>query len=292
MELLQEMNQVVAYIEDNLTEQIRYEALARMAGCSVYEFSRIFSFLTGMSLSEYIRRRRLSQAVFDLRNSEEKIVNIALKYGYESPTTFTRAFKALHGVTPSSVRKTSVSLKTYPPITFLLTVKGVTGMEFRIEKKESFQIMGLFGYDTAECGPGDTLTPLWREFMDCCNARLWNGGDAGSYYTAPFWQVGAYHFQSEDGKTKAIIGAQYRGTKPENMAVETIPAATWAVFSMVSPTGIDYVPAAYTRILTEWFPSSGYRRDESRPSLEVFPPGNAGSADYAWEIWMPVLPRD
>lgn len=158
MDLLQEMNQVIAYIEENLT---------------------------GMSLSEYIRRRRLSQAVFDLQNSNEKIVDIA-----------------------------------------------------------------------------------------------------------PFWQVGVYHFQSENGKTKAIIGAQYRGTKLENMAVETIPAATWAVFSMNSPTGIDYVPAAYTRILTEWLPSSGYSRDVSIPSLEVFPPGNAGSADYTWEIWMPVLPRN
>ena len=127
MDLLQEMNQVIAYIEENLT---------------------------GMSLSEHIRRRRLSQAVFDLQNSNEKIVDIALKYGYESPATFTRAFRELHGVTPSSVRKTSVPLKTYPPITFLLTVKGVTGMEFRIEKKECFQIMGLSGYDTAECGPG------------------------------------------------------------------------------------------------------------------------------------------
>lgn len=292
MDPLQEMNQVTSYIEENLTGRIRHEIPARMMGCSVYEFSRIFSFLTGMSLSEYIRRRRLSQAVFDLQNSNEKIVDIALKYGYESPTTFTRAFRELHGVTPSSVRKTSVPLKTYPPITFLLTVKGVTGMEFRIEKKECFQIMGLSGYDTAECGPGDTLTPLWREFMDRYDARLWNGGDTGSYYTAPFWQVGAYHFQSENGKTKAIIGAQYRGTKLENMAVETIPAATWAVFSMNSPTGIDYVPAAYTRILTEWLPSSGYSRDVSIPSLEVFPPGNAGSADYAWEIWMPVLPRN
>ena len=154
MDLLQEMNQVIAYIEENLT---------------------------GMSLSEHIRRRRLSQAVFDLQNSNEKIVDIALKYGYESPTTFTRAFRELHGVTPSSVRKTSVPLKTYPPITFLLTVKGVTGMEFRIEKKECFQIMGLSGYDTAECRPGDTLTPLWREFMDCYDARLWNGCDTGSY---------------------------------------------------------------------------------------------------------------
>ena len=154
MDLLQEMNQVIAYIEENLTGRIRHEPPARMMGCSVYEFSRIFSFLTGMSLSEHIRRRRLSQAVFDLQNSNEKIVDIALKYGYESPTTFTRAFRELHGVTPSSVRKMSVSLKTYPPITFLLTVKGVTGMEFRIEKKECFQIMGLSGYDTTECGPG------------------------------------------------------------------------------------------------------------------------------------------
>ena len=128
MDLLQEMNQVIAYIEENLTGRIRHETPARMTGCSVYEFSRIFSFLTGMSLSEHIRRRRLSQAVFDLQNSNEKIVDIA-----------------------------------------------------------------------------------------------------------PFWQVGVYHFQSENGKTKAIIGAQYRGTKLENMAVETIPAATWAVFSMNSP---------------------------------------------------------
>lgn len=288
MDWLKGMNDVVEHIEENLTGQIRCGDLARIVGCSVYEFSRIFSFMTGMSVLEYIRRRRLSQAAFDIQNGDEKIIDIALKYGYESPTTFTRAFKELHGAAPLAVRRKSIPVKTCPPITFLLTIKGVNAMVFRIEKRESFQIAGLSGYDDPECRPGDTLTPLWREFMDHCNARLWNEGGEDCFYTAPFWQVAAYQFQTEGTKTKAIIGAQYKGKMPGGMAIETIPAATWAVFTFTSPTGIEYVPQAYTRVMTEWFPISGYRRDETVPSLEVFPPGDASREDYVWEIWMPV----
>lgn len=212
MDWLRGMNQVIDYIEENLTEQIHYESLARIVGCSVYEFSRIFSFMAGMSVSEYIRRRRLSQAIFDIQTGKEKIIDIALKYCYESPTAFTRAFKELHG----------------------------------------------------------------------------NGGGANNYYTAPLWQVAAYSFQADNGKAKAIIGAEYKGQEVKDMSVETIPAATWAVFSITSPTGIDYVPAAYSQIMTEWFPTSQYKRNESVPSLEVFPAGNANAMDYTWEIWIPV----
>lgn len=287
MDWLKGMNEVLEHIEENLTQHISYEELSQIVGCSVYEFSRIFSFMAGMSISEYIRRRRLSQAVFDIQNSDEKIIDIALKYCYESPTTFTRAFKELHGTTPISARKQGISLKTYPPITFVLTIKGVNSMDFRIEKREGFKIIGLLGYDNDECNSGDSLTPLWRDFMDNYNHRLWNNGD--SYYTEPFWQVGAYNFQSSDGKTKAIIGAEYKGTMLEGMAIETIPDATWAVFTIVSPSGIDFVPDAYTRIVTEWFPTSKYKRNELVPSLEVFPDGDANSTDYRWEIWMPVI---
>ena len=159
-------------------------------------------------------------------------------------------------------------------------------MEFRIVEKESFQIMGLSGYDQAEWESGDTLSPLWREFMDGYNPRLWTGGN--SYYTSPFWQVGAYSFGEESGRTKAIIGAEYKGVLPEGMDLETVPAATWAVFTITSPTGNPYVPEAYARILTEWFPASQYIRDESVPSLEVFPGGNASSPEYQWEIWTPL----
>ncbi len=288
MDWFKGMNNVVRYIEENLTQPISYESLSKIVGCSVYEFSRIFSFLAGMPISEYIRRRRLSQAVFDIQNGKEKIVDIALKYGYESPTTFSRAFKELHGTTPSSARKTGVPLKTFPPVTFVLTIKGVTEMNFRIEKRDGFQIMGLSGYEDEIGKPGDSLTPLWRNFMDNYNSLLWNGGGESCYYTAPFWQVGAYDFQSEEGKTKAVIGAEYKGDKPDGMVIETIPAATWAVFPITSPTGIDYVPAAYTRILTEWFPTSQYTRDTAVPSLEVFPSGDATATDYSWEIWIPV----
>ncbi len=159
-------------------------------------------------------------------------------------------------------------------------------MNFRIEKRESFQIMGLSGYESSEYLPGDGLTPLWRKFMEDYNAILWNKGD--SLYTAPFWQVAAYEFESQKGLTKTIIGVEAKDNVPVGLTVETIPAANWAVFTINSRTGFDNVEKAYTRILTEWFPQSQYSRDESVPHLEVFPHGDADSLDYEWEIWIPV----
>ena len=140
MDWLKGMNEVVEYIEDNLTEDIQMESLAKIVYCSVYEFSRIFSFMASMSVSDYIRYRRLSQAVFDIQNGSESIVDIALKYCYESQSAFTRAFKELHRQTPAVARRTGISLKTYPKIIFKLIIKGVTVMDFRIEEKESFKI--------------------------------------------------------------------------------------------------------------------------------------------------------
>jgi len=247
--------------------------------------------MAGMSISEYIRRRRLSQAVFDIQNGKDKIIDIALKYCYESPTTFTRAFKELHGTTPLSARQTSVSLKTYPPISFILTIKGVNEMDFRIEKMGSFQIMGLAGYHSFDenCHEEQWKDSLWGQFLDgTFNQALWNKGNP-SYYTAPFWQVGAYDFQSVNGRTPLIIGAEYKGTKPaiEGMTMKTVPEATWAVFTFKGKTG-EKVAEAITRIVTEWFPQSQYVRNENVPMLDVYPDGEIDE-NYTWEIWMPVL---
>lgn len=160
-------------------------------------------------------------------------------------------------------------------------------MKFRIEQKDSFQIMGLSGYDSVE-KEGD-LTPLWNKFMDEYNPKLWNNGKP-SFYTEPFHQVGAYSFASKDGKVKMIIGAEYKGVKPEgvDISIETIPAATWVVFPFYGHTGFDKYNEAFTRILTEWFPASQYKRDESVPNLDVYPGGKIDE-NYAWEIWMPVI---
>ena len=293
MDWLKGMNAVLGHIEKNLTQPIQYESLSRIVGCSVYEFSRIFSFMAGMSISEYIRRRRLSQAVFDIQNGRDKIIDIALKYCYESPTTFTRAFKELHGVAPQTVRKTNVSLKIYPPISFVLTIKGVNEMDFRIEKRDGFTIMGLSGYLTEDTPWEESL---WGEFLDGGNGAdgsgTFNEALRDKYYTAPFWQIGAYDFQSVDGKTPAIIGAEYKGGKPdiENLSFKAIPAAKWAVFSFKGETGPVAYPAAWTRILTEWLPQSNYIRDESVPNLDVYPGGEIND-DYVWEIWFPILDK-
>ncbi|MCL2014755.1 MAG: GyrI-like domain-containing protein [Defluviitaleaceae bacterium] len=230
--------------------------------------------------SEYIRRRRLSQAVFDIQKGNEKIIDIALKYCYESPTTFARAFKELHGVSPKAARKLSVPLKTYPPISFVLTIKGVFEMDFRIEKRESFVVMGLSGCEQ-EGLPWEKT--LWAEFLDggdgpdgsgTFNQALYNGGNP-SYYTAPFWQIGVYDFQSVEGKTPLTIGAEYKGEKPDipNLSFKTVPAATWAVFSIKGETGPIAYPAAWTRIITEWLPQSNYVRNEDVPHLDVYPGG-------------------
>ena len=279
MDWLKGMNNVVAHIEENLTKPIQHNTLARIVGCSIYEFSRIFSFMAGISVSEYIRRRRLSQAVFDIQNGKEKIIDIALKYRYESPAAFTRAFKELHGITPLSARKTSVCLKTYPAISFVLTIKGVDGMNFRIEKKESFQVMGLSGYIEGELVDG--MPSVVKAFFENYYPAL------NPYYTAPFQQISVYDFQSVDDKCKVIIGAEYKGKKPDDLVLnmKDIPAATWAVFTIEGCIGETY-DAAYARILTEWFPTSSYKRDETMPHLEVLPVGNEVSV---WEIWMPVL---
>jgi len=281
MDWLKGMNNVVEYIENNLTQSIQYESLARIVGCSIYEFSRIFSFMAGMSVSEYIRRRRLSQAVFNIQNGSEKIIDIALKYRYESPAAFARAFKELHGTTPLSARKTNATLKTYPPISFVLTIKGVDEMNFRIEKKESFQVMGLSGYIAGELVDG--MPSIVNEFYENYDPQI------NKYYTEPFWQISVYDFESVDGKSKVIIGAEYNGEKPDGVSldIKDVPATTWAVFSIKGCIGETY-DAAYVRILTEWFPASNYKRDENMPHLEVIPGGTQDEIS-AWEIWMPVL---
>ena len=293
MDWIERLNKVAEYIEDNLTDDIQMEALAKITYCSVYEFSRIFSFAAGMSVSEYIRRRRLSQAVFDIQNGGEGIVDISLKYRYESQATFTRAFKELHGQTPASARKNGVTLKTYPKITFKLIIRGVTEMDFRIENKGSFKIIGQ---NTKGWGGPDD----WGRFYETCGKTFENAGGK-SYYKAPFWHVGAYKFIPEgsyfhdDAKPTGctcIIGALYDGEPlADGLTLEEFPAATWAVFKVVSDPANNATGKTYDKAMTEWFPVSNYKRYETLPYLEVYGiPTEAGKVRYD-EVWIPVLSK-
>ncbi|RBN36947.1 AraC family transcriptional regulator, partial [Priestia megaterium] len=143
MDLLRNMNRALHYIEENLTNDIDFREVARLALCSEYHFKRMFSFLAGITLSEYIRRRRLTLAAFELKDSNIKVIDVAIKYNYSSPDSFTRAFQNLHGITPSEAKKNGSSLKAFPKMTFQLSIKGGNEMNYRIEEKEAFHIVGI-----------------------------------------------------------------------------------------------------------------------------------------------------
>jgi AraC family transcriptional regulator len=143
MEWVERLNVAVNCIEEHLAGEIDYKELARIACCSTYHFQRMFAYMAGIPLSEYIRLRRMSLAAADLQSGREKVIDIALKYGYDSPTAFNRAFKSVHGTAPSLVRSGGVTVKSFPPISFILTVKGAVEMDYRIEKREPFRIVGI-----------------------------------------------------------------------------------------------------------------------------------------------------
>lgn len=143
MEWLERLNYAIDYIEEHLAEEIRYDEAAKIACCSTFHFQRMFSYIAGVPLSEYIRRRRMTVAAFELQQSAVKVIDLALRFGYDSPTAFNRAFQGVHGVPPTAAKETGVALNTYPRISFHISIKGDAKMDYRIEKKEAFRIVGL-----------------------------------------------------------------------------------------------------------------------------------------------------
>lgn len=314
MNWLAEMNKIIQYIEDNLTENITYEKLSSIVGCSVYEFSRIFSFMTKMSISEYIRRRRLSQAVFDIQNCTEKIVDIALKYCYESQATFTRAFRELHGTAPLSARKSGVPLKTYPPLTFSLTIKGGTELNFRIEKKTGISIVGMPVLMSID--EDNTMPSLWNSSWILDESRLKAGLDTGQKPRTDVeekiidvgdtktqiglriqgekipesftkYLIAAIDYEARQDKVNAVIGFECSEQSKVAGGAFTVPALTWVIFSFDEERNSENVAEAYGRIFTEWFPVSQYRRNKAAPHLERF--CYEQNARQPWEIWIPII---
>ena len=142
MEWIKRLNSAVEYMEAHLLEKIDYEKVAEIANCPAYHFQRMFFYMTNISVSEYIRRRKMSLAAVDLQDAGAKVIDIALKYGYDSPTAFNRAFQSIHGIAPSVAKKENANLKSYPAIKFSVSVQGMEEMNFRIETKEAFRIVG------------------------------------------------------------------------------------------------------------------------------------------------------
>lgn len=135
MEWLKNLSTAIDYIEDNLDNDISYDEAAQIACCSPFYFQRLFSYVSGISLSEYIRRRRMTQAAFELQRTNAKVIDIALKYGYTSPTSFNRAFQSVHNIPPTAARNLGSTLNAYPAIRFSVQITGGNAMAYHIAEK-------------------------------------------------------------------------------------------------------------------------------------------------------------
>ncbi len=281
MDWIENLNAAIEYIESNLTEEISYDRAAQIACCSTYHFQRMFSFITGVPLSEYIRRRRLTLAAFELQNGGIKVIDTALKYGYESPEAFSRAFKKMHGIMPVSARDIGVSLKAYPKLTFAITIKGDVEMKYRITQRESFRVFGVCTEISTE---QETAFQQVPQFFRKCDEDL--VPDEINELLGRFHDnqtISALYDHSEHTFKYMLCQFLPKGvTVPDKFTVLEVPAATWAVFDVPNCE----IQAMWRRIWAEWFPTSGYELVEGA-QFEMYY-GLASHGNVFGEIWIPV----
>lgn len=290
MDSLKNMNAAMQYIEDNLTDEIDFKEVARLALCSEYHFKRMFSFLAGISLSDYIRCRRLTLAAFELKNSNVKVIDVAIKYGYNSPDSFSRAFQNLHGITPSEARNSNHSLKAYSPMTFQLSVQGGNEMNYRIEEKEPFRIIGIQKrVPIVFNGVNEEIASMWKslnpESIQTLKV-LSNVEPNGIISASTNFSEGR---MEEKGELDHYIGVATTKDCPEQFTQLEVAASTWAIFEAVGPFP-DALQNVWGRIYSEWFPSSNYELAEG-PEILWNESKEVSSPNFRSEIWVPVLKK-
>ena len=278
MEWIERLNETIDYIEEHLTDKIDYEELGQIACCSSYHFQRMFTYMAGMPLSEYIRKRKMSLAAVDLQSGDGKIIDIAAKYGYNSPTAFNRAFQMVHGIAPSMVRKEGVSVKSFPPIIFKITIKGGEEMNYRIETKEAFRIVGVSVPLYKDIEKNFTvIPPKWQEVsMNGTLQRLIEMMD-----TPPMGVLGVSTCNDEEPWRYYI--AVSTSQSAAGFEEYTVPPSTWAIFSGSGTN--ESIQELERRIVTEWLPASGYEYGNA-PDIEVYLNPDPQNAQY--EVWIPV----
>lgn len=282
MEWIERLNEAIEYIEENLTGKIDYERLGQIACCSSYHFQRMFSYMAGMPLSEYVRKRKMSLAAVDLQGGNAKIIDVAEKYGYNSPTAFNRAFQSIHGIAPSAVKAEGVSVKSFPPITFKITVKGVEEMNYRIESKEAFRIVGVSVPLEKEIEKNFAIIPSkWQEIA--MNGTL--GRLTQMMNTNPMGVLGVS--TCNDGDEWRYYIAVSTSMEKGDLEEYTVPAATWAIFPGSGTN--QSIQELERRIVTEWLPTSGYEYGNA-PDVEVYLNPDPQNARY--EVWIPITKKE
>ncbi|MCY6370708.1 AraC family transcriptional regulator [Clostridium ganghwense] len=282
MEWLKHLSQAIDYIENNLAGDISYDEAAKIACCSPYYFQRIFSYVAGIPLSEYIRRRRMTKAAFELQVSEAKVMDIGSKYGYVSPTSFNRAFQKVHGVAPTVARMEGTILNSYPRISFSIKVTGGESMRYRVETKAPIRIVGVRVALQEEQEQNFKIVPKFWDTTLKSNLlpqihKLTNQSPHGVLGVTVYENPEEIYYYIAAATDKAV---------PEELFQYKIPAATWVIFECNGPFK-DSIQTIFKRFLTEWLPFSGYEY-AGLPDIEVYPISDPKLKGGHSEVWIAV----
>lgn len=288
MDMVKRLNDAVAYIEANLDDDIDFERAAQIACVTKDSFMRFFSYMTGMSLNEYIRRRRLTLAADELRDGSTRVLDVAVKYGWNSADAFTKAFIHQHGITPKQARYKNTSLKIYPPASFYIMIKGAKEMDFRIIEMEETEVIGISkqfdgeGYKTKE----ELRHIMWANDCDDVPGKIcsgeWNEPGNHSYDGVWYgiWRSGKY-----------MIARTATDTVSTSLEKTIIPAGTYAAFT-TEPGGLAWeeFPKLNELIFDSWLPSSGYRHknDLVIEVLHLWTDHTERNKKRYYEIWIPI----
>jgi len=276
MDWVERVNAVVDYIEERIEseEPVDEAAISKIAACSFGLFQGSFTQISGVSLSEYIRRRKLTLAAYDLQNTKMKVIDVALKYGYQSADAFGAAFKRLHHISPMAAKKPNVKLTFYCRLRFALTIKGVDKMDYTMMNRDAFSVVGIrrttpYGGGTWGIVKGD------------------GGNEKAKELFGKFYDLGLCFGFGDDGSNDYMCAVEYDGETPDGLDSFRYPDTTWLKFEAKGPITGNTLGSVWQRINNEFLPQSKYQAS-FLPTIEKYVAWDEKADICSVEIWIPV----
>jgi len=287
MEWTESLRKTISYIESHLDEPMEINDIAKEVGISPFYLQRGFKVMTDITIGEYIRNRRLYLAALDLITGREKIIDIALKYDYDTPESFSKAFSRFHGISPIQLRGDSSKIKPYLPLKISVSIIGGSDMDYVVEKMEAFQVIGFkrkFAYESAY----EKIPEFWNEY--CAKCIKGNEQEQKIIENCMIGEFGVCisDYEDKEGFDYMIAGKYLGGDVPESMVIYEIPAMEWAKFRCVGPMP-GALQTVNTQIFKEWLPGNSEYEIAASINLEWYSQGDTSAIDYESGIWIPVI---
>ncbi len=294
MEWLKSIRKAISCLEEHLLDVDGEYDVFREVGISPLYLQKGFTIITGYTMAEYVRNRRLYLAALDIIADREKVIDLAFKYGYDTPESFSKAFVRFHGLSPVQLRKAPFRMHVFLPLKINITVQGGNEMDFIVEKEKDFQVIGFEREFSVENSYTE-IPKFWDEYLE---KYCLKGGrkPEGALEEAVFnYHVGMFGVCIDDlgecGRFRYLIAGRYTGgTIPEGMSVYELPEMEWAKFPCKGPMP-GALQAVNTRIFKEWLPGNPDYETAMWCNIEWYGDGDTQSAEYESAIWIPVKKR-